>query len=140
MNAESPHFLQPSEVVERALDRCQADGTVRIYDEVEDEWYERSPRPPIVTNELPPDRYAEHLIALARAIAGTIDGIGIRPEHDPLTTETQLRLLASSLTRYLSDPAFIEAAADLIRVEGTKMLLPNLPTRSPWRWVPTRRL
>ncbi len=126
-------YPEPAVVVQRAMIHVQEDGSIQSFDAESNTQFALQPHQPVPLETLPADKYAQHLIEVARAIEGAVMHIALHPDQ----AEGYEKTLAHYLTGYRHDPAFIDYAASLTRItdQGKILHAPQLPPGSPFEWV-----
>lgn len=126
----------PGEVIAAAFSELQRDYSVLEHDDETGEYIRIKPYEPKPLDTLPADSFSVELLNFSRAIEGVIGRISMNPE----TAEFEIQGLAHRLTAFRNNPAFIEYATSLVKVDEKGFLIaPQLPKGSVWEWVPRLR-
>lgn len=128
-------YPAPDAVVQAALATLRPDGSV-IIDTDTDEPFVRMPNETVDLDILGVDSYRARLAAVARVINGAVSQAGASPAF----IDSTIQGLATYLSAYRHDLAFIDYAASLSTIDQHGALCgPTLPHGDPRVWVPELR-
>ena len=115
-------YPPPISVLNAALSRITADGTVMIFDEDEQIYFESKKAEPVELHQMSDSFYELHLIQVSRSIYRTVSNIASWPDK----TDRWLECLAVYLATYCHHPEFLEEAISLGKVDRNILFEPHL--------------
>jgi hypothetical protein len=130
-------FVLPKLVVDAALSEIQDDGRVMDTDSETAKTFYLEPNEPQDLDDVPPDMFEREVRKVARVISGAVGTVTLEADR-PERVVARIKTLAHYLTGYCHDPAFIDFATSLVRIEdeqGRSSLSVRLPEGDPWDWV-----